>query len=101
MKATSFYHPYDTVFRRLQSVLRKEQYVISSASSIQGRIKAKSKSNILQGSKIIDIKIVRLDEHETGVSLSISSDSAEGQAPLSLHEMEETILLTETIHNHF
>jgi hypothetical protein len=100
MKHTSFYYPYEMAFKRLQSILRRNKYIISSASLSEGKIKAHFKNEQLQKSNIINIKVFKIDEHETGIALAIKAHAHYLEKPGSSEESKELITLTETISNY-
>jgi hypothetical protein len=89
MKSNSFFCPYDSVFKLLQIILERKGYVVSSANIIDGRIKSHSKKSLFKKPKTLDIKVFKLDQHATGITLMVNSNASVFSNPLNADEYEE------------
>jgi hypothetical protein len=100
MKSDSFFCPYDSVFKILQIIVERKGYVIASANADEGRIRSYSKKSLFKKPKTLDIKIFKLDQHATGMTLMVNDNSSVFDKPLYPDEYEEE-RLSNSINRYF
>ncbi len=100
MQSASFLLPYDSVFKTLQVIAKRKGYVITSADSNEGIIKANSRNFLFKKTEKLEIKVYKKDLHTTNISLMINNNASLFEKPASLDEFEEQRLL-DTIHKYF
>ena len=70
MRITSFQYPYEKVFKRSKSILRKQHYDVLSEDYETGIISARKKSGLFRPPINLEINIIKIDERSTSAKVN-------------------------------
>ena len=93
MKATSFYYPYDAVFKLLQIILTRKGFTIVSVNKDEGVIHARCERMLFTKGKTLDIKIEKINHNTTDIILMVNANSKVYEKPITDDEHDEEKLL--------
>jgi len=92
LKTATLHYPYYSVFKALQFILLKKGFTVELLDMDKGLMRA-SKTNLGFDRGIYDIKIVKLNDQETGLEVALNANQSSYQKARTIDEHSEERLI--------